>query len=164
MAELVLARAGDPDWDELWPIWHEVVAAGDTYTYEPDTDRDTARLMWLRSGEVWLARLDGTALGLYRIAPNQAGAGRHIVNGSYMVAAAARGHGIGRAMVEHSLRRATELGYRGMQFNAVAATNVYAIELYRRLGFATIGLVPGGFRHPSAGYVDLHIMYRPLQN
>ena len=49
-----------------------------------------------------------------------------------------------------------------MQFNAVAATNTHAIALYRRLGFTTIGLVPGGFRHPSAGYVDLHIMFRPL--
>lgn len=160
----MIRQAADADWPRLWPLWHEVVAAGDTYCYEPDTTYEQARASWLDDppAETWLAEDDrqGSALGIYHIGPNQPGAGSHIVNGSYMVSGAARGRGIGRALVEHSLVRARELGYRGMQFNAVAAANVHAIELYRRLGFTTIGLVPGGFRHPSAGYVDLHIMFR----
>jgi ribosomal protein S18 acetylase RimI-like enzyme len=79
-----------------------------------------------------------------------------------MVDAVARGRGVGRALVEHSLRRAREAGFLGVQFNAVAATNVYAIKLYEDLGFETIGIVPQGFRHPTEGLVGLHIMYRAV--
>jgi ribosomal protein S18 acetylase RimI-like enzyme len=65
-------------------------------------------------------------------------------------------------MVEHSLQRAAELGYLGLQFTAVAATNRPAIKLYEELGFGTVGVIPRGFRHPSAGLVDLLIMYREV--
>jgi L-amino acid N-acyltransferase YncA len=164
MAELHIDPARAGDWDELWPIWHSIVAPGDTYTYDPSTTKDQARLQWLGAAraEVWVARLDDRAVGLYKIAPNQDGPGRHIVNASYMVSSTARGHGVGRAMVEHSLARASELGYRGMQFNAVAATNVNAIGLYERLGFRTVGVVPEGFHHPEQGFVGLLVMFRPL--
>ena len=42
-------------------------------------------------------------LGTYHLGPNHGGPGSHIANASYMVAPAARGRGVGRAMVEHSL-------------------------------------------------------------
>ena len=106
--------------------------------------------------------VDDVALGTYHLAPNQAGPGAHVANASYMVPAAARGRGVGREMVEHSLVRAREAGYLGMQFNAVAETNTGAIGLYERLGFQTVGVVPRAFRHPSAGLVGLHVMYRDL--
>lgn len=159
-----IRRATSDDWDRIWPIWHEIVAAGDTYTYDPATTREDARRMWLgpADGEVWQLHQDGDVLGAYRISPNQQGPGAHVANGSYMVGAAARGRGVGRALVEHSLRRAADVGYLGMQFNAVAATNVHAIGLYHRLGFATVGIIPRGFRHPADGLVDLLIMYRAL--
>lgn len=164
-ATLSVQRATVDDWPAIWPIWHEVVAAGDTYTYDPGSTSEQARAAWLRGGdrdEAWVAWLGDRVVGTYHIAPNQTGAGDHVVNGSYMVAAAARGHGVGRALVEHSLRRAGELGFLGMQFNAVAATNVGAIALYETLGFAVVGRVPGAFRHPREGRVDLVVMYREL--
>lgn len=160
-----LRRAGDADWDVIWPIWHEIVAAGDTYAYEPSTGSDDARRSWLGHppAEAWVAEDDdGTVLGTYHLEPNHEGPGAHVVNASYMVAAAARGRGIGRTMVEHSLVRAKELGFLGMQFNAVAATNVHAVRLYEQLGFETIGVVPRAFRHPVEGLVGLHVMYRDL--
>ena len=79
-----------------------------------------------------------------------------------MVSEAARGQGIGRAMVLHSLEQAAAAGYRGLQFNAVAASNVYAVQLYLELGFSVIGTVPGGFAHPQQGFVDLLIMFSEL--
>lgn len=166
----MVQRATIDDWPEIWPIWHEVVAAGDTYTYDRDSTSEQAQASWLRGGdrdEVWVARLvgpDGRArvVGTYHVAPNQTGAGDHVVNGSYMVDASVRGHGVGRALVGHSLHRAAELGFLGMQFNAVAATNVGAIALYETLGFAVVGRVPGAFRHPREGRVDLVVMYREL--
>ena len=52
--------------------------------------------------------------------------------------------------------------HRGMQFNAVAASNVGAVGLYESLGFEILGTVPEGFLHPTQGYVGLHVMYRRL--
>jgi ribosomal protein S18 acetylase RimI-like enzyme len=79
-----------------------------------------------------------------------------------MVSEAARGRGIGRAMVLHCLEQASAAGFRGIQFNAVAASNTHAVSLYLELGFRVIGTVPGGFAHPRLGFVDLLIMYRDL--
>ena len=67
---------------------------------------------------------------------------------------------MGRRLVEHSLHRLRELGYRALQFNAVAETNVGAIGLYESMGFTTVGVVPGAFDHPRRGYVGLRIMHR----
>jgi L-amino acid N-acyltransferase YncA len=161
---LTFRRARDEDWSVIWPIWHEVVAAGDTYTYDPATSSDEAKRGWLAPApdETWLAFDADTLVGFYHLAPNQAGPGAHVANASYMVDRTIRGRGVGRALVEHSLERARTAGYRGIQFNAVAATNVWAVKLYLDLGFETIGTVPGGFRHPEQGYVDLLIMYRPV--
>ena len=160
----MIRQATESDWAVIWPLWHEIVVAADTYAYDPATTSDEAREMWLAPlpDEAWLAVVDDVALGTYHLAPNHAGPGAHVANASYMVSSAARGRGIGRAMVEHSLIRAREAGYLGMQFNAVAATNTGAIGLYERLGFQTIGVVPRAFRHPSAGLVGLHVMYRDL--
>jgi ribosomal protein S18 acetylase RimI-like enzyme len=47
-----------------------------------------------------------------------------------------------------------------MQFNAVVATNETALRLWRSLGFAEVGRIPDGFRHPRLGLVDLVVMYR----
>ena len=69
---------------------------------------------------------------------------------------------MGRALVVDSLRWARACGFRGMQFNAVAQTNTYALGLYETLGFTVLGTVPGGFRHPLHGDVGLHVMVRPL--
>jgi ribosomal protein S18 acetylase RimI-like enzyme len=79
-----------------------------------------------------------------------------------MVAAAHRGRGIGRALIEDSLRWASGAGYLAMQFNAVAESNTPAVRLYERVGFAIVGRVPGAFRHPEQGEVALLVMHRPL--
>jgi ribosomal protein S18 acetylase RimI-like enzyme len=49
-----------------------------------------------------------------------------------------------------------------MQFNAVVASNTRAVSLWRSLGFEILATIPEGFRHPTDGYVGLHVMYRPL--
>jgi ribosomal protein S18 acetylase RimI-like enzyme len=163
-ADVAIRRAADRDWPHIWPIFREVTVAGDTFAYDPQTDEATARSWWLAPSpnQTWLA-LDGdTVLGFYILGPNHGGPGAHIANASYMVGASVRGRGIGRRLVEHSLEEARAAGYVGVQFNAVAATNVNAIKLYQDLGFETIGTVPNGFRHPEQGLVDLLIMYKPV--
>jgi ribosomal protein S18 acetylase RimI-like enzyme len=73
-----------------------------------------------------------------------------------MVAADARGRGVGAALCRFALGR--ERDYAGMQFNAVVEPNHAAIELYQRLGFSIVGTVPGAFAHPTLGRVGLHVM------
>ena len=40
MAELRIRRADRADWATIWPVWHEIVAAGDTFAYDLDTSFD----------------------------------------------------------------------------------------------------------------------------
>jgi ribosomal protein S18 acetylase RimI-like enzyme len=65
-------------------------------------------------------------------------------------------------MCEHSLEAARSLGYLAMQFNFVVSSNERAVELWRRLGFETVGKLPSAFRHPTLGYVDALVMWRPV--
>ena len=74
----------------------------------------------------------------------------------------ARGQGIGRVMAEHCLSEAGRLGFRAMQFNYVISTNTAAICLWQDLGLKIVGTLPGAFRHPEKGYVDVLVMYRSL--
>jgi hypothetical protein len=49
-----------------------------------------------------------------------------------------------------------------MQFNLVVSTNVRAVQLWQRLGFAIVGTLPRAFRHLRLGEVDAHVMYKRL--
>ena len=107
--------------------------------------------------------VDGdVVLGSAKMGPNRPGRGSHIATGSFMVAPAARGRGVGRALGEHLVTWARDAGFRGIQFNAVVETNTGAVHLWRSLGFEVVGTVPGAFCHPEHGYVGLHIMFKPL--
>ncbi len=159
-----IRRATAADWPGIWPIWHEVVAAGETYTWDPHTDEATAQTLWLPPppAETWVATEGPTITGTALLKPNQPGLGAHVANASFMVAAAAAGRGIGRRLAEHLIAHAATSGYRAMQFNAVVSTNEPAVALWRALGFDIVGTIPEGFRHPRLGYVDLYVMYRKL--
>ena len=80
----------------------------------------------------------------------------------FMVAPSARGQGAARQMCMYSLEAARALGYRAMQFNLVLASNVRAVALWERLGFAIAGTLPDVFDHPNLGMVDAHVMRKAL--
>ena len=58
-----------------------------------------------------------------------------------MVAAEHRRQGIGRVLVEDSIRRAPLFGFDAVQFNLVFVSNP-ARALYEDLGWAEIGRIP----------------------
>lgn len=151
--------ARDVDWPGIWAIVTEVLAEGDAYTYDPDLTEDQARAKWLAPSpwRTTVAVDDGRVLGVATWGPNQAGPGSHICNANFIVSSAARGRGVGTALVEDTLANARD-DYAGMQFNAVVESNP-AVALYQRLGFEIIGTVPGAFRHPTLGPVGLHVMF-----
>jgi ribosomal protein S18 acetylase RimI-like enzyme len=160
---MMIREATDEDFAGIWPIFHEIVAAGDTYAYAPDTSREDARHLWMQlPRKTYVAEEQGEILGSYYIKTNHAGPGSHVCNCGYMVASRARGRGLATAMCEHSQEKAIELGYRAMQFNLVASSNVGAIKLWTRLGFETVGRLPQAFRHPGDGFVDALVMYKQL--
>lgn len=159
-----IREATKDDWDSIWPIFHDIVKAGETYAYEPDTTKEQGEKIWLEAPrKTYVVEENGEVTGTYYIKTNQAGPGSHVCNCGYMVAAAARGRGLARRMCEHSQTEALELGYKGMQFNFVASSNVGAVRLWNKLGFETVGRLPRAFNHPSSGYVDALVMFKWLE-
>jgi L-amino acid N-acyltransferase YncA len=151
------------DRDAIWKIFHEILAAGDTYALDPKMSREDALAYWFRADtQTYVAEKDGTVVGTYILRPNQLGPGSHVANAAFIVASNAQGSGVGRAMAEHCLAEARQMGFRAMQFNFVISTNTPAIHLWKQLGFKIVGTLPGAFRHPEKGYVDVHVMYRSL--
>ena len=155
--------AGGADRDEIWRIFHAVVAPGDTYAFPPDIGRDEALAAWMAPGiETFVAELGSATVGTYILKPNLGGPGDHVANCAFMVDPQARRRGVGRAMAKHSLDRARGRGFRAMQYNFVVSSNIGAIHLWEDLGFAVVGTLPGAFRHPHHGDVDAYVMHRWL--
>lgn len=160
---LLIRPATNEDFGIIWPIFRDVVRKGDTYVQLPNTDETQAKAYWMAPGHrVFAALKDGHCVGTYFVTANRPGLGDHIANASFMVAPKSQGGGLGRAMANHALETARGMGFRGMQFNFVVATNHGAIHLWETLGFEIIGTIPDAFRHPKEGLVPAHIMYRSL--
>lgn len=161
--EMTIRLARDEDFDALWPILRGVIRAGDTYAIDPGLTREAVSDLWMRAPRAtYVAELGGEILGTYYIKTNQAGGGAHVCNCGYIVAPAARGRGIARAMCVQSQDQARAMGYLAMQFNFVVATNLGAIGLWQSLGFETAGHLPRVFAHPALGLVDALVMYKWL--
>lgn len=182
-----IRAATEADRDAIWNIFHEIVAAGDTYAFDPKMSREQAMAYWFRSDtHAYVAEVDresvgeadsfpGTAtpsptaemkkraiVGTYILRPNQLGPGSHVANAAFMVTSDAQGSGVGRKMAEHCMSEARRMGFRALQFNFVVSTNAPAIHLWEQLGFKIVGTLSGAFQHPEKGYVDAYVMYRSL--
>lgn len=155
------ARAEDDD--AIWAILKPAIEAGDTLLADPQGGREAGLAYWRPArAENYVAEIDGRVLGTYYLRPNHTGAGAHVCNAGYCTAPQARGRGVARALLAHSLETAKSQGYRAMQFNFVVATNARAVDTWERAGFAVVGRLPGAFRHPTQGYVDALVMFRDL--
>ncbi|MBC7598476.1 MAG: GNAT family N-acetyltransferase, partial [Polaromonas sp.] len=88
--------------------------------------------------------------------------GDHVCNCGYVVSAAAQGRGVVAAMCVYSEVEAVRSGILAMQFNLVVSTNERAVRLWKRLGFAVVGTLPGAFRHHKLGRVDALVMFKTL--
>lgn len=165
---LIREAKSESDWlTGIWPIFQEVVHAGDTLAFSPDTDEQSAREYWLLPAParvfVAVGEPDGAILGTSLVKPNQAGLGGHVANAGFMVAPSAAGCGVGRALAEHAISWARQANFSAMQFNFVVSTNSRAIALWKNLGFSVVGTLPLAFQHQGLGRrVDVFVMHRFL--
>jgi ribosomal protein S18 acetylase RimI-like enzyme len=160
---VIINTAIEADKEEVWAIIKAVISTGDTYTFEPNTPKETLLNYWFGSDKhTYVACFKGKIVGTFLIKDNQIGLGSHIANAAYMVAPTSAGLGVGKLMGEFSLIEAKKLGYDAMQFNFVVKSNIHAVKLWQKIGFSIIGEIPDAFRHASEGMTNAYIMYRKL--
>ena len=164
MAGVLIREFQEDDWAAVWPVFRDVVAAGETYAYDPALTSDEARRLWVEAPPAHtVVAVDGDRLlGTAKAGPNRPGRGAHVATASFMVDSAARGRGVGRALGEYVIGWARAQGYAAMQFNAVVESNHSAVALWQALGFEIIGTVPEAFEHATLGRIGLHVMHRRL--
>ncbi|MFI1479845.1 GNAT family N-acetyltransferase [Streptomyces sp. NPDC020747] len=160
---MLIREAAASDWPRIWPFWHRIVAAAESYAWDPDTSEEDARALWMAPGKrVYVAEdATGAVVGSAYVTPNYGGPASRIANAGFMVDPAHSGRGIGRALANHILETAKADGYRAMVFNAVVETNP-AVNLWLSLGFTIVGTIPDAYAHPTKGRVGLHVMHRAL--
>ncbi|KAJ3170933.1 hypothetical protein HDU87_008635 [Geranomyces variabilis] len=157
--------------DSLHALMNAEIAAGNTYPQEELLSEQGFQQYFLSNDAFVVKRRTKTeqedsgkeeALGMFYIKPNFPGRCSHICNGGFIVGAGARGLGVGRAMGEAFLKLVPLLGYRAAMFNLVFKTNVPSVNLWKSLGFETIGVIPKAGRLRIDGkeeYVDALTMY-----
>ena len=160
---MIIRQAEEGDGSAIWEMLEPVVRSGEEFALPRDMQRDAGLAYWCAPAhEVFVAQIDGRIVGSYFIRANQAGGGDHVCNCGYMTLPSARGQGVARNMLEHSLQRARECGFQAMQFNFVVSSNERAVKTWAAHGFEIVGRLPGAFRHPTLGNVDALVMYRML--
>lgn len=141
----------------MLPIWNEVVATGIAFPQmEPLDERSGLEFFGGQSFTgVAIEEAAGNMVGLYILHPNNVGRCGHICNASYAVKSEERGKRIGEILVKHCLAKAKEIGFQLLQFNAVVSTNTAALQLYAKLGFVQLGVIPRGFLMKDGSYEDI---------
>ena len=148
-----IRQAAADDHDELYAAFSRIVSAGEGFPQQPPLTREEFDDYWIRpSAAVSVACFGGYLVGASYIKPNYVGRAAHIANAGYFVVAAYRGTGVGRSLVEHSLREARRLGFDAMMFNLVFESNP-ARAMYRPARFRRGGA--GAQRRRGRGRRDL---------
>ena len=163
MEKIQIREYTGADLEGMIPIWNEIVEDGIAFPQEDCLDRESGTAFFASQSYTGVAEADGKILGLYILHPNNVGRCGHICNASYAVSSKARGQHIGEKLVLDCLRKAKELGFRVLQFNAVVESNIHARHLYERLGFTQLGTIPGGFRMKDGSYANICPYYRVLE-
>ncbi len=145
-------------------IWNEVVREGIAFPQLEELMEQTADEFFTSQTYTGVATdcTTGEVVGLYILHPNNVGRCGHIGNTSYAVRSDKRGLHIGEQLVKDSLAVGARKGFRIIQFNAVVASNIHALHLYKRLGFTQIGRIPQGFQMKDGHYEDIILHYIAL--
>ena len=158
-----IRKAVIEDYPGIWAIIKEVIAGGDTYTFDPAATMEEMIGYWCASDKYTYVAVEGDQIaGTFFIKANQPGLGSHVANAGYMVAASHTGKGVGKSMCAFSLEEAKRMGFKAMQFNFVVKSNTRAVQLWQKMGFSIIGEIPDAFNHKQNGMTNALILYRKL--
>ena len=151
------------DLKQMIAIWNEVVEDGIAFPQEELLNDETGENFFSSHSYCGVAVDEyGTVVGLYILHPNNVGRCGHICNASYAVSSKCRGQHIGEKLVKDCIRKAKEIGFLILQFNAVVETNLHARHLYERIGFHQLGIIPKGFRMKDGHYENICPYYIEL--
>ena len=151
------------DLKQMIAIWNEVVEDGIAFPQEELLNDETGENFFSSQSYCGVAVDEyGTVVGLYILHPNNVGRCGHICNASYAVSSKCRGQHIGEKLVKDCIRKAKEIGFLMLQFNAVVETNLHARHLYERIGFHQLGIIPKGFRMKDGRYENICPYYIEL--
>jgi L-amino acid N-acyltransferase YncA len=145
-AGLLVRAMTDADWDAVREIYAEGIATGDA-TFETEVpSRDALAGKWL-PGHRWIADLGGAVVGwtaMTRTSARDCYAG--VVETSVYVTAAARGRGVGRALVARQVAAADAAGLWTLQ-TSIFPENTASISLHHAAGYRTVGVRERIARH-----------------
>lgn len=160
-----IRKARLEDFEEIYGIFCHVLDEGKTYSYttkEMTPERSLAYWISAPDTHCFVADVEGKVAGVAAVRPNRTGRADHVANASFMVHHSYRRMGIARALGKKALQEAKRQGYKAMQYNFVVSINEVAVNLWKSLGFVVVGILPKGYRHATAGMVDVYIMHRFL--
>jgi phosphinothricin acetyltransferase len=166
MPEPVIRHAEDEDLDACRAIYAlEVLEGTASFELEPPDLEEMRRrhAAVLALGSVWLVvEIDGEVqgyayAGTYRPRP----AYRHTLESTVYVARAARGHGIGRLLLDRLVAETAARGFRQMVAIIGDSANLASIALHRSSGFRYVGTLEG-VGHKLGRWLDTVLMQRPL--
>lgn len=143
--------------DETILIWNVVVEDGEAFPQMELLDKNTGKLFFNQQSYTGIAidKERNEIVGVYILHPNNVGRCGHICNASYAVKKERRGQHIGELLVRDCIKKAKQLGFQILQFNAVVKSNTAALALYRKLGFVQLGIIPNGFMLKDGTYEDI---------
>lgn len=146
---------------DIVSIWNEAINEGISLPWKEQLAEGKVEYIISTQTECFCAVVDNKCVGFYILHPNSSGRCGHIANALYIVEKSYRKHGIGTALVKHSLNKAKEHDFSIMQYNSVVANND-SVNIYLKLGFEKAGLIPNGFYICDDHYEDLLILYKIL--
>ena len=136
--------------DELFDRFAEIVEHGEGFPQAHPLTRQVFEDAWVHPvSAVVVARVEDHVAGAYYLKPNYPGRAAHIANAGYFVAPTYRRRGIGRMLIEDSIKRAPHLGFDAIQFNLVFESNP-AGAMYEALGWSQVGRIPNAVEGEDA--------------
>ena len=140
------------------------VPAGDRTFFKEDIDDPDLAARWVRDDRC--ARMlgvheDGTIIGFAALVPGVQRTG-HVADLRLVIAAQARGRGLGTALAQRMLLEAFRHGFRKVTVE-VAAERRGPIEMFLALGFQAEALLRDQLRDPDGALHDLMILAHSVE-
>jgi phosphinothricin acetyltransferase len=138
---VTLRAAGAADAEAIAALWNAMIRDTlATFTTVEKSAQDVAALLTVRPG-FWVAD-DGAVQGFVTYGAFRAGPGyAATVEHSIVLTPAARGRGLGRALMQTAIDHAAAQGHHVM-VGAISGANPGAVAFHEKLGFTTVGRMP----------------------